>query len=247
MFILKDNYPQMKFNVLHENLRLEILRRIDRGVLSGATLARATGFQQGHISNFLKRKRNLSLEGMDRVLTAQNLSILDLLPVDAVRTFPSRHQAASLTQSVPVVAHASAAFSARIQPSEIMDSIEVPDAILHFSRERAGHGRALWQRFVAVRVDGLQAVAMDPLLRQDSAVVLDRHYNSLAHYQPQAPTIYAVHAADALHMCFLEFDSGTLVLRPRNPQMPVRLVKLGSNEQPGDRIVGRVCYVLSEF
>jgi hypothetical protein len=237
----------MKFDALHENLRLEILRRIDRGLISGATLARATGFQQAHISNFLNRKRTLSLEGLDRVLAAQNISILDLLPADTIRAFPASHRAVSLTQSISVVTHSAAAGSARIQPSEVIDTIEVPDAVLHFSRERTVPGRALWQRFVAVRVDGLQAAAMDPLLRQDSAVVLDRHYNTLALYRSQAPTVYAVHAADALHICFLEFDANILVLRPRNSQMPVRLVELESHEQPGDRIVGRVCYVLSEF
>jgi hypothetical protein len=237
----------MKFDALHENLRLEILRRIDRGLISGATLARATGFQQAHISNFLNRKRTLSLDGLDRVLSAQDISILDLLPADAIRTFPANHRAASLTQSISVVTHSAAAASARIQPSEVIDTIEVPDAVLHFSRERTVPGRVLWQRFVAVRVDGVQAAAMDPLLRQDSAVVLDRHYNTLSLYRSQSPTVYAVHAADALHICFLEFDSNILVLRPRNPQMPVRLVELESHEQPGDRIVGRVCYVLSEF
>ncbi len=237
----------MKFDALHENLRLEILRRIERGVLSGSTLARATGFQQAHISNFLNRKRSLSLEGLDRVLIAQNLSVLDLLPADAVHAIPPRNLSASLTQTIAVVTHTAATSSARIQPSEIIDTVEVPDAILHFSRERPISGRTFWQRFVAVRVDGLQAAAMEPLLRQDFTAVIDRHYNSLAHYRSQPPTIYAVHTPEALHMCFLEFDANTLILRPRNQQIPVRLIELSSNEQPGDRIVGRVCYVLSEF
>ncbi|MEO6829625.1 MAG: LexA family transcriptional regulator [Acidobacteriaceae bacterium] len=235
----------MKFDALHENLRLEILRRIDRGLLSGSTLARATGFQQGHISNFLNRKRSLSLEGLDRVLTTQNISVLDLLPAEAIRAFPTSHQPASLTQSISVVTHSAAACSARIQPSEIIDTVEVPDAVLHFSRERAIPGRAFWQRFVAIQADGLQATAMDPLLRPGCNVVIDRHLNALAHHRPQS--IYAVHVADALQLCFVEFDANIIVLRPRNPQMPVRLVKLAANEQAADRIVGRICYVLSEF
>ncbi len=205
------------------------------------------GFQQAHISNFLTQKRFLSLEGLDRVLATQNLSVLDLLPAEASRSSRARHQSASLTQSISVVTHSAAATSARIQPSEIIDTIEVPDAVLHFSRERPIAGRAFWQRFVAIRADGLHAAAMEPLLRQNSAVVIDRHYNSLALYRSQSPTVYAVHAAAALHMCFLEFDDDTLILRPRNPQIPVRLIELAANEQPGDYIVGRACYVLSEF
>lgn len=237
----------MKFESLHENLRLEILRRIERGLLSGSALARSTGFQQAHISNFLNQKRSLSLEGLDRVLTAQNLSVLDLLPADAIQSHPARSPFASLTQTIAVVTHTAAALSVRIQPSEIIDTVEVPDAVLHFSRERPVPGRAFWQRFVAVRVDGLQAAAMEPLLRQDFTAVIDRHYNSLALYRSHQPTVYAVRLSQVLHMCFLEFDANMLVLRPRNPQIPVRLIELSSNEQPGDHIVGRVCYVLSEF
>jgi len=53
--------------------------RIKTRKLTGLGLAKQTGFEQAYISNFLNRKRSLSLEGMDRVLTAQSLSIYDLL------------------------------------------------------------------------------------------------------------------------------------------------------------------------
>ncbi len=238
----------MNFDTLHENLRLEILRRIDRGTLSGSTLARATGFQQAHISNFLNRKRLLSLAGLDRVLAAQSLSVLDLLPAASLPVLPSRDQpTSSLTQPVAVVTHTAAVSSARIQPSEILETIEVPDAILHLSRDRPASGRASWQRFVAVRVDAQQAAAMDPILRYNSVAVLDRHYNSLATYRSQQPTLYAVHTSGALHLCFLEFDANQLILRPRNEHFPVRLIGLSPNELPADRIIGRVCYVLAEY
>jgi hypothetical protein len=237
----------MKFDALHENLRLEILRRIDRGLLTGSTLARATEFQQAHISNFLNRKRSLSLEGLDRVLTAQNLSIIDLIPADELASVPTHRRNVSLTQTVTVVTHTAASSSARIQPPEIIDTIEVPDSVIHSSRARPIPGRDLWQRFVAVRVDAIQAAAMEPLLRQHFIVVIDRHYNSLAPYRSQPPTVYAVRGSDALYLCFLEFEADRLIVRPRNQQIPVLLIALASNEQPADRIVGRICYVLSEF
>ena len=69
----------MKFKSLQENLRKAMWERIDGGDLTGLRLAEQTGFKQAHISNFLNRKRSLSLEGMDRVLGVQHLSILDLL------------------------------------------------------------------------------------------------------------------------------------------------------------------------
>ncbi|MGH9615539.1 MAG: hypothetical protein ACRD28_02275 [Acidobacteriaceae bacterium] len=237
----------MKFDTLHENLRLEILRRIERGLLTGSTLAKATNFQQAHISNFLTRRRSLSLEGLDRVLVAQNLSILDLLPADAFPGAIARKGNSSLTQTIAVVTHTAAASSARIFPADVVDTIEVPDSVIQSSRPHPASGKELWQRFVAVRVDGTQAAAMEPLLRQYFIVVIDRHYNSLAPYRSHSPTVYAVRGSDALHLCFLEFESDRLILRPRNQQIPVLLIALAANEPPADRIVGRVSYVLSEF
>jgi transcriptional regulator with XRE-family HTH domain len=69
----------MKFKALQENLRKMMRKRIDKGDLTGLKLAQQTGFEQAHISNFLNSKRSLSLEGMDKVLNVQHLSVLDLL------------------------------------------------------------------------------------------------------------------------------------------------------------------------
>src|SRR3984957_8318260 len=69
----------MKFKVLQDNLRKILWERIEAGELTGLHLAEQTGFKQAHISNFLNRKRGLSLEGMDKVLSVQRLSVLDLL------------------------------------------------------------------------------------------------------------------------------------------------------------------------
>jgi len=74
----------MKFRVLQDNLRKTLWERIDDGDLTGLRLAQQTGFKQAHISNFLNRKRGLSLEGMDKVLAEQHLSVLDLLDPNEV-------------------------------------------------------------------------------------------------------------------------------------------------------------------
>src|SRR5208337_5214210 len=74
----------MKFRMLQENLRNTLWERIDGGELTGLRLAEQTGFKQAHISNFLNRKRGLSLEGMDKVLRVQHLSVLDLLDPNEV-------------------------------------------------------------------------------------------------------------------------------------------------------------------
>src|SRR5690348_18478956 len=74
----------MRFRSLQENLRKALLERIGEGELTGLRLAEQTGFKQAHISNFLNRKRSLSLEGMDKVLNVQQLSVLDLLDPEEV-------------------------------------------------------------------------------------------------------------------------------------------------------------------
>src|SRR5690242_3568930 len=74
----------MRFKNLQENLRKALLERIGEGELTGLHLAELTGFKQAHISNFLNRKRSLSLQGMDKVLSVQRLSVLDLLDPDEV-------------------------------------------------------------------------------------------------------------------------------------------------------------------
>ena len=76
--------PRMNFCDLQENLRRLLWQRVVAGELTGLQLARQSGLCQAHISNFLNRKRALSLEGMDQVLQSQRLSVLDLLDPKAV-------------------------------------------------------------------------------------------------------------------------------------------------------------------
>lgn len=64
---------------LAENLQKILWQRIDARELSGLRLAQQARFQQAHISNFLNPKRGLSLDGMDKIVSAQRLSIFDLL------------------------------------------------------------------------------------------------------------------------------------------------------------------------
>src|SRR5206468_1522019 len=71
--------PVMKFRALQDGLRRELLGRIGRGTLTGSSIAESIDVKQAHISNFLNKKRGLSLEAMDRVLQSQKISVLDLL------------------------------------------------------------------------------------------------------------------------------------------------------------------------
>src|SRR3954470_17500776 len=70
----------VNFRSLQDQLRERLLAHIAAGELTGLRLARDTGFQQAHISNFLKRKRGLSLEAMDLILKATRISLAELWP-----------------------------------------------------------------------------------------------------------------------------------------------------------------------
>lgn len=238
----------MNFQDLHELLRLELNQRIERGTLTGSRIAQQAGFQQAHISNFLNRKRSLSLEGLDRVLASQNLTIEQILPLDlAASTAPSPVQTSEPIEIIPVVSPSAAMDDARISPSSIIETIQVSASRLHDNRARPSTRHAHWQRFLAIRADTQQSAAMDPLLAPGAIAVLDRHYNSLAPYRAHQPTLYAVRCGVALLLRFVDFDEGCLILRPYSRNFPVQLLPLATHETPADYIVGRVCLVFSEL
>jgi hypothetical protein len=236
----------MNFQDLHELLRVELLRRIERGTLTGTRLANQAGFKSAHVSNFLNRKRSLSLEGLDRVLSSQNLTIDQLLPLDLTAAH-SPIQISDPIEIVPVVSPSAAMDEARISPPAIIETIQISASRLYDNRARPSTKHVHWQRFIAIRADTQQSAAMDPLVSPGAIAVLDRHYNSLAPYRAHQSTLYAVRCGAALLLRFVDFDEGRLILRPYSRDFPVQLLPLAKHETPADYIVGRVCLVFSEL
>lgn len=233
----------MNFSQMHERLRLDLLRRIQRGTLSVSLLAKQTGFGQSHLSNFLRRKRQLSLEALDRVLAAQHLTAADLLPSQANAAWA----AGSDPRSVPVVSHATAIYEAVFRPGVVQGLLELPAGILEQARPRASNSRRSWTRFAAVRVSAGDSAAMEPLLLPDALAVLDRHYNSLQQYHPARPSLYAVRHDARLKLRHADFQAGRLLLLPCNRGAPVEAIIPGPGESPGELIVGRVVMVMNEL
>src|ERR1039458_7954281 len=128
----------MNFTQMHERLRLELLRRIQRGTVSVSLLGRQTGFGQAHLSNFLHRKRQLSLEAMDRILTAQHLTVADLLP-SAQELEPEPR--GNGVCAVPVVSHPAALFEPVIRPSAIQSLLSLPAVAFESIHSRASGPR----------------------------------------------------------------------------------------------------------
>ncbi len=235
----------MNFQHLHELLRLEIVRRIELGVLTGTKLAQQAGFQQAHISNFLNKRRSLSLEGLDRVLAAQDLTIDQLLPVDLSAS--GAVAAGDPMEVIPVVSHSVAMENTFATAANVIETIHVSGSRLQGNRARPSPKRSNWQRFVAVRVDAQQAAAMEPILTNGTIAVLDRHYNSLAPYRSHQPTLFAVRCGASLLLRFVDFDEGRIILRPYARSFPIQLLSVGTDDAPGDYIVGRICILLSEL
>jgi hypothetical protein len=235
----------MNFTQLQERLRLELLRRIDRGSVNGALLARQTGFRPSHISNFLRRRRTLSLGGLDRLLAAQMLTVGDLLALEDMPS-PQRETTSSITHmAVPVVAPAAAIHDAVPASSATLDLLQLPVGVLEQMRSRRATSRRGWSRFVSVRVTRPQAIGMQPVLPPETIAVIDRHYNSPVSYQPPQPSVFAVRVGNALQFRLAEFESNRLILRPLELNHPVQLLALGPHEMPSDLIVGRVCLTIA--
>jgi hypothetical protein len=237
----------MKFKSLQENLRKTLIQRIDEGDLTGLRLAEQTGFRQAHISNFLNRKRSLSLDGMDRVLNVQRLSVLDLLdPAEINKRASIPPPSEDEFDNVFVVDSAVAATQPLIMSMKVRDIQKFKRGFLRKLRPDLHGKRRDWERFVAVRADA-DAMSMHPRLLPGATVLIDRHYNSLAPYRRGELNMYAVHVDNACKIRYVEVAGDNLVLRPHNQSYGVEVIPLGDGLGAADYLIGRVCHIGMEI
>ena len=234
----------MKFKVLQENLRKTLWHRIEEEGLTGLRLAEQTGFKQAHISNFLNRKRGLSLEGMDKVLRVQHLSVLDLLYPDEVNKRasilpPSEDE----FQNVLQVDGAIAANEPLVMSMNVKEILKFKKSFLHGLRaETEGH-RDNWERFVVIQIDAREGMSMYPRLLPGATALIDRHYNSLKPYRKGEVNMYAVSKDGTSTVKYVELAGDNLVLRPHNQAYPIEVMAIEADKKPSDYLVGRVCHV----
>jgi hypothetical protein len=234
----------MKFRALQENLRKALWERIDDGELTGLRLARETGFKQAHISNFLNRKRGLSVEGMDRVLNVQRLSVLDLLDPSEINKRasivpPSQDE----FDNVLLVDGVVAARQPVIMSMKVKDIVKLKKSFLRKLRPEMEGDREPWERFVIIRADGREGMSMYPRLLPGATVLIDRHYNSLKPYRKGESNMYAVAKNGACTVKYVEVAGNHLVLRPHNHAYPVEVMPMEPGKKVHDYLIGRVCYV----
>jgi Peptidase S24-like len=237
----------MKVKAVHENLRKALVARIAARELTGLKLASQTGFKQAHISNFLNRKRWLSLEGMDRMLTVQNLSVLDLLdPAEVSKRASIPAPSDDQFENVLLVDSAVAAAEPLITRENVKDILKFKKSFLKRLRSEMVAERSEWRRFVLVKMDAREAMSMYPRLLPGATVLIDRHYNSLKPYHKASPSMYAVRKDAGCTVKYVELSGNSLVLRPHNQSHPVDVLNIAAGRSFADYIVGRVCHVAIE-
>jgi transcriptional regulator with XRE-family HTH domain len=237
----------MKFKSLQENLRKILQERISAGELTGLRLAEQTGFRQAHISNFLNRKRSLSMDGMDRVLNVQRLSVLDLLDPSEVNKrasllAPSEDE----FENVALVESEIAASQPLIMRMNVKEIHKFKSSFLRKLRSDLHGKRRAWERFVAIKADG-DSMSMYPRMLPGAVVLIDRHYNSVVPYRRDETNIYAVQTKERAKLRYVEVAGKNLVLRPHNTTYPVQVLPLDADDSAHDFIVGRACYVGMEI
>lgn len=237
----------MKFRALQEQLRREVWARIDAGELTGLRIAQLAGFKQAHISNFLNRKRGLSLEGMDRVLGVLKLSVLDLLdPAEVNKRASIMPPSEDEFENVMMVEGRIAAGEPMIISDNVQDILKFKKSFLRRLRPEMSGSRDKWHRFVLIKVDAREGMSMFPRLLPGATVLLDRHYNALKPYRRGERTMFAVRLDGGLTVKYVELTERTLVLRPHNEDYSITLIPLEEGKSVAEYIVGRVCHVALE-
>jgi hypothetical protein len=237
----------MKFKILQDNLRKILWERIEAGELTGLRLAQQTGFKQAHISNFLNRKRGLSIEGMDKVLSVQHLSVLDLLdPAEVNKRASILPPSDDEFENVLLTDPSTAATQPLITSMHVQEILKFKKNYLRKLKPEIESDRSSWQRFVLIKLDARDAITMYPRLLPGSTLLIDRHYNSLKAYRKGEFNMYAVLKNDTCAVRYVEVAGNHLVLRPHNQSSPIEVVTMDDRKTAADYLIGRICHVALE-
>jgi hypothetical protein len=234
----------MKFKVLQDRLRKVLLERIEAGELTGLHLAQQTGFKQAHISNFLNKKRGLSLEGMDKVLSVQRISVLDLLdPAEVNKRASILPPSGDEFENVILTDAHTAATEPLITSMHVKEILKFKKSFLERLRAKTEGDRSGWQRFVLIRVDAREAHTMYPRLLPGATLLIDRHYTALTPYRKGEFNMYAVLKNDTCTVKYVEVAESHIILRPHNQSSPIEVLTMEADKSAADYLVGRICHV----
>jgi hypothetical protein len=231
----------MNATALQEQLRLTLQQRIQAKKLTGLGLAKQTKFEQAYISNFLNRKRSLSLEGMDRILAAQNLSILDLLSREELNKRATHISVSEGDfENVVLTSPEIAAMEPVITREAVRDILKFKKTFLRRLRSAPANRRS-WQRFVLIKVDVQDAAGMYPRLLPGATVLIDRQYNILQPYRRNEPNIYAVRKNQSCTIRYVERDGDHGAAAPQSAASRERASSRQCRCVAGNRWTGLSC------
>src|ERR1700691_789832 len=234
----------MKFKILQDNLRKVLWERIEAGELTGLRLAQLTGFKQSHISNCLNRKRGLSLEGMDTVLSVQHLSVLDLLDPSEVNKRATILPPSGDEFENVLLGDASTAATQPLIPSmDVKEILKFKKSFLSKLKAETEGDRSNWQRFVLIRIDARDAMPMYPRLTPGAILLIDRHYNALKAYRKSEFNMYAVLKNDTCTVRYVEVAGNQLILRPHDQSSPLEILTMQDGKTAADYLIGRICHI----
>jgi transcriptional regulator with XRE-family HTH domain len=230
----------INFRSLQDRLRERLLAYINAGELTGMELARQTGFQQAHISNFLNRKRGLSLDAMDAILKTTQISLLELIPTPAAKSSRARKPGSECDDYVSIaVIQEPESTATNVPNSGVREVLKVAAPEVQRLQPSMHTPRPHWDRFVALRVKASDALAMSPRLTRGALVIVDRHYNSLVPWRNQR-NVYLV-SSEGMHIRYVEQVGEELILRAHNPEEELRRVARNPGQDAMSAIIGRVC------
>jgi hypothetical protein len=230
----------MNLQDLQDQLRAHIRARIGRGELSGVSLARAADFPQGHLSNFLNARRGLSLESMDPLLETLEIGVLDLVAAGDIQQRSVPPKAGNSVEKIALVSAENAAL-ARFAPDQILETRSFNKSFLRRLKPHSAEDRRDWLRFVVITLEGKSARQFS--LGTSVTLLVDRHYSSLQPYRRLRPNVYAVRFGGRCVMGYLSLFDDYLLLRPRDPQQEVEMLRIERGRGYSQYIVGRVCHV----
>jgi len=237
----------MKFKVLQENLRKVLRERIEAGELTGMRLSQQTGFRQAHISNFLNKKRGLSLEAMDKVLSVQRLSVLDLLdPAEVNRRATILPPAEDEFENVLLIDPRIAATRAQIASMHVNAILKFRKDLLSRMKPSIDGDRESWLRFVVIEANPRDATAMHPRLTPGARLLVDRHYNSLTPHRKGESNLYAILWKDTCIVRYAEIAGNHLILRPHNQSSPFEVLAMAESKTAANYVIGRICVIGAE-
>jgi hypothetical protein len=216
------------------------------GELTETALAEKTGFRQAHISNFLLRKRGLSVRATDDVLLAEELSVLDLVKQEELdERFPLPPALEGDYANVLLVASKDAMLP-QVLARNVLDVVKIKQSLLRRMRADVGANREHWARFLLIHPSREDCEAMRPRLVPRCMVLLDRHYNALAPYRRGDHPMCAVRCGDELMIRYVSLEGRTLALQGQTHKSRLHFVPVPGGAEARDLIVGRVAYVWME-